>query len=106
MDGSSCSRGRGDLLRLEPQRDAAGSRRVSVSLVSGSLSLWSPGLRVSGLRSSMALEAWFMDSSSEDQRKPHRLVPNQPASMEELKKLGVFYWKVRLLLRGGAWGSA
>lgn len=42
----------------------------------------------------MSLEAWFMDSSDEDQRKPHRLTPNQPVSLDELKTLGVFYWKV------------
>lgn len=42
----------------------------------------------------MSLEAWFMDSSDEDQRKPHRLSPDQPVSLDELKTLGVFYWKV------------
>lgn len=42
----------------------------------------------------MGLEAWYMDSSDEDQRKPHRMNPNQPVSLNELKKLGVFYWKV------------
>lgn len=42
----------------------------------------------------MTIEAWFMDSSDEDQRKPHRLNPNQPVSLEDLKKLGVFYWKL------------
>jgi len=44
---------------------------------------------------SMAMEAWYMDSSEEDQRKPHRLNPNEPVSLDQLKKLGVFYWKVR-----------
>lgn len=42
----------------------------------------------------MALEAWYMDSSDEDQRKPHRLTPNQPVSLDQLEPLGVFYWKV------------
>ncbi|KAM4542121.1 acireductone dioxygenase isoform 3-T3 [Odontesthes bonariensis] len=42
----------------------------------------------------MGIEAWYMDSSDEDQRKPHRLTPNQPVSMDQLKKLGVFYWKL------------
>lgn len=42
----------------------------------------------------MGIEAWYMDSSTEDQRKPHRLVPNQPVSLEDLKELGVFHWKV------------
>lgn len=40
------------------------------------------------------LEAWYIDSSDEDQRKPHRLNPNQPVSLEELKKIGVLHWKV------------
>ncbi|XP_038148629.1 1,2-dihydroxy-3-keto-5-methylthiopentene dioxygenase [Cyprinodon tularosa] len=42
----------------------------------------------------MAIEAWYMDCSDEDQRKPHRLNPNQPVSLDELKKLGVFCWKL------------
>lgn len=42
----------------------------------------------------MGIEAWYLDSSDEDQRKPHRMNPNQPVALEELKKLGVFYWKV------------
>lgn len=42
----------------------------------------------------MGLEAWYMDDSDEDQRKPHRLNPNQPVSLDQLKKLGVFYWKL------------
>ncbi|XP_051942671.1 acireductone dioxygenase [Hippocampus zosterae] len=42
----------------------------------------------------MALEAWYMDNSDEDQRKPHKLDPNRPVSLEELKQLGVFYWKL------------
>lgn len=46
----------------------------------------------------MDMEAWYMDSSDEDQRKPHRLNPNQPVSLQELKEIGVFYWKVKLLL--------
>lgn len=43
----------------------------------------------------MGLVAWFMDSSEEDQRKPHKLTPDQPVSLEELRQLGVFHWKVR-----------
>ncbi|RVE66338.1 hypothetical protein OJAV_G00106550 [Oryzias javanicus] len=42
----------------------------------------------------MALEAWYMDSSDDDQRKPHRLRPHQPVSSEELQKLGVFHWRL------------
>ncbi|XP_075996523.1 acireductone dioxygenase [Genypterus blacodes] len=42
----------------------------------------------------MGLEAWYMDSSDEDQRSPHRMSPNQPVSLEDMKKLGVFHWKL------------
>lgn len=42
----------------------------------------------------MGLEAWYMDGSEEDQRRPHRLEPHQPVSLEQLKELGVFYWQV------------
>ncbi|XP_068607841.1 acireductone dioxygenase [Brachionichthys hirsutus] len=42
----------------------------------------------------MSLQAWYMDSSEGDQRTPHRLDPDQPVSPEDLKKLGVFYWKL------------
>lgn len=42
----------------------------------------------------MGAEAWYMDSSDEDQRKPHRLNPNRPVSLDELKALGVHYWKL------------
>lgn len=42
----------------------------------------------------MGIEAWYMDSSTEDQRKQHRLVPNEPVSPGDLEKLGVFHWKV------------
>ncbi|XP_020638261.1 acireductone dioxygenase isoform X2 [Pogona vitticeps] len=40
------------------------------------------------------VEAWYMDESPEDQRKPHRLEPNRPVSLERLSQLGVFYWKL------------
>lgn len=42
----------------------------------------------------MDLEAWYLDRSEDDQRKPHRQNPNRPVSVEQLKALGVFYWKV------------
>uniref|UniRef100_A0A3P9KXM1 Acireductone dioxygenase n=1 Tax=Oryzias latipes TaxID=8090 RepID=A0A3P9KXM1_ORYLA len=42
----------------------------------------------------MALEAWYMDSSDEDQREPHRLHPHQPVSLDQLKELGVFHWRL------------
>ncbi|XP_066571858.1 acireductone dioxygenase [Amia ocellicauda] len=40
------------------------------------------------------MEAWYIDDSPEDQRKPHKLTPNQPVSLEDLNRLGVFYWKL------------
>ncbi|XP_061552669.1 acireductone dioxygenase [Phycodurus eques] len=42
----------------------------------------------------MAMEAWYMDNSDEDQRKSHKLEPNRPVSLEELKHLGVLHWKL------------
>uniref|UniRef100_UPI0037E90EB7 acireductone dioxygenase n=1 Tax=Semicossyphus pulcher TaxID=241346 RepID=UPI0037E90EB7 len=42
----------------------------------------------------MGIEAWYMDSTDEDPQKPHRLEPNQPVSLDELKKLGVFSVKL------------
>ncbi|XP_029900304.1 acireductone dioxygenase [Myripristis murdjan] len=42
----------------------------------------------------VGLEAWYIDSSDEDHRMPHKLSPNQPVSLEELQKLGVFHWKL------------
>ncbi|XP_034015664.1 1,2-dihydroxy-3-keto-5-methylthiopentene dioxygenase [Thalassophryne amazonica] len=42
----------------------------------------------------MELDAWYMDASEEDKRRPHRLKPNQSVSLQELQKLGVFYWKL------------
>lgn len=36
-----------------------------------------------------------MDSSDEDQREPHRLHPHQPVSLDQLKELGVFHWRVK-----------
>eukprot|EP01026_Neomeris_dumetosa_P065585 TRINITY_DN6299_c1_g1_i1.p1 TRINITY_DN6299_c1_g1~~TRINITY_DN6299_c1_g1_i1.p1 ORF type:complete len:200 (+),score=22.24 TRINITY_DN6299_c1_g1_i1:68-667(+) len=44
--------------------------------------------------SECALEAWYMDSSDEDQRLPHRQEPNKPCSVKELRQLGVLSWKL------------
>ncbi|KAG7328529.1 hypothetical protein KOW79_008473 [Hemibagrus wyckioides] len=41
-----------------------------------------------------ALEAWHMDESTEDSRLPHKLHPNQPVSLQELRDIGVCYWKL------------
>ncbi|XP_062863122.1 acireductone dioxygenase [Trichomycterus rosablanca] len=40
------------------------------------------------------LEAWYMDESTDDQRLHHKLQPDQPVSLEELKEVGVLYWKL------------
>ena len=40
------------------------------------------------------VQAWYMDSSSADQRLPHRLAGSPEVPLEELAKLGVLYWKV------------
>ncbi|KAF7704645.1 1,2-dihydroxy-3-keto-5-methylthiopentene dioxygenase [Silurus meridionalis] len=40
------------------------------------------------------LEAWYMDESTEDQRLPHKLQPNQAVSVQELQDIGVCYWKL------------
>ncbi|XP_037661972.1 1,2-dihydroxy-3-keto-5-methylthiopentene dioxygenase-like [Choloepus didactylus] len=40
------------------------------------------------------VEAWYMDESPEDQRKPHRLESGRPVDLELLGQLGVFYWKL------------
>lgn len=43
---------------------------------------------------SVKMEAWYMDDADDDQRKPHRLVPNEPCDARELASLGVLYWKL------------
>jgi 1,2-dihydroxy-3-keto-5-methylthiopentene dioxygenase len=40
----------------------------------------------------MTIEAWYMDSSDEDQRLPHKTDPVQPVSLETLALLGVLAW--------------
>lgn len=35
-----------------------------------------------------------MDSTDEDQRKPHKQEPNVPATPEALKDIGVLSWKL------------
>ncbi|TSM77390.1 1,2-dihydroxy-3-keto-5-methylthiopentene dioxygenase [Bagarius yarrelli] len=41
------------------------------------------------------LEAWYMDESTEDPRQCHKLNPNQPVSLQELRDIGVCYWKLK-----------
>ncbi|KAL3162382.1 1,2-dihydroxy-3-keto-5-methylthiopentene dioxygenase [Trebouxia sp. C0010 RCD-2024] len=40
------------------------------------------------------LEAWYMDDSQEDQRSTHKCKPDRPASIEQIRKLGVLSWKL------------
>ncbi|OVA03465.1 Acireductone dioxygenase ARD family [Macleaya cordata] len=40
----------------------------------------------------MALEAWYMEESSEDQRLPHHRNPKEFVSLNKLADLGVIYW--------------
>ncbi|KAK3537735.1 hypothetical protein QTP70_017875 [Hemibagrus guttatus] len=40
------------------------------------------------------LEAWYMDESTEDPRLPHKLHPNQPVSLHQLRDIGVCSWKL------------
>jgi len=43
----------------------------------------------------VSVDAWFMDSDEEtDQRAEHRRSPNEPATPQQLRDLGVLYWKV------------
>lgn len=35
------------------------------------------------------VRAWYMDSSSDDQRLPHQLEPPEPVTIDELRKIGV-----------------
>ncbi|XP_076083457.1 acireductone dioxygenase-like [Mytilus galloprovincialis] len=40
------------------------------------------------------VQAWLMDSSEEYQRAPHHRVPPQYLTLDDLKSLGVLYWKI------------
>lgn len=48
------------------------------------------------------VEAWYMDESQEDQRAPHRQRPNRAVSLEQLRRLGVVYRRVRRGTEGTA----
>ncbi|KAG8512331.1 1,2-dihydroxy-3-keto-5-methylthiopentene dioxygenase [Galemys pyrenaicus] len=41
------------------------------------------------------VQAWYMDESADDPRRPHRAEPDRPVGLEQLRCLGVLYWKVR-----------
>ncbi|KAF7247609.1 1,2-dihydroxy-3-keto-5-methylthiopentene dioxygenase [Varanus komodoensis] len=40
------------------------------------------------------VESWYMDESQEDPQKEHRRRPNEPVSLQQLRRLGVVYWKL------------
>ena len=40
------------------------------------------------------VQAWYMDKSADDPRRPHRREPARPVSLEQLRGLGVLYWKL------------
>ncbi len=43
----------------------------------------------------MTIEAWHMDDdAATDQRKPHRITPNNPASESDLREVGVLSWSL------------
>lgn len=46
------------------------------------------------------VQAWYMDESTADPRMPHRAHPDRPVGLEQLRTLGVLYWKV--WVRAGA----
>lgn len=42
----------------------------------------------------VTVECWYMDSTDEDQRMPHRQEPNVPGTAEMLRDIGVLSWKL------------
>jgi len=42
------------------------------------------------------VQAWYMDSSDEDQRLPHQLDPPQPVSLADLEQLGIVYYNIEI----------
>lgn len=45
--------------------------------------------------SEVQLECWYMDEDTEsDQRLPHRREPNEPASVDAIRALGVVSWQL------------
>lgn len=40
------------------------------------------------------VQAWYMDESAADPRRPHHAQPRRPVGLEQLRRLGVLYWKV------------
>nr|XP_004656586.2 1,2-dihydroxy-3-keto-5-methylthiopentene dioxygenase [Jaculus jaculus] len=40
------------------------------------------------------VQAWYMDESAEEPWRPHRAKPHRPVGLEQLRALGVLYWKL------------
>ncbi|KAF6320798.1 acireductone dioxygenase 1 [Rhinolophus ferrumequinum] len=40
------------------------------------------------------VQAWYMDESADDPRTPHHAQPGRPVGLEQLRRLGVLYWKL------------
>ena len=40
------------------------------------------------------VQAWYMDKSADDPRRPHRGEPALPVGLEQLRGLGVLYWEL------------
>ncbi|XP_065803396.1 acireductone dioxygenase [Muntiacus reevesi] len=40
------------------------------------------------------VQAWYMDEAADDPRRPHRAEPARPVGLEQLRRLGVLYWKL------------
>ncbi|NP_001272766.1 acireductone dioxygenase [Oryctolagus cuniculus] len=40
------------------------------------------------------VQAWYMDETADDPRLPHRLQPSRTVGLEQLRQLGVLYWKL------------
>ncbi|KAK1333313.1 hypothetical protein QTO34_006854 [Cnephaeus nilssonii] len=40
------------------------------------------------------VQAWYLDDSAADPRRPHRPEPARPVGLEQLRRLGILYWKL------------
>ncbi|XP_054584322.1 acireductone dioxygenase [Eptesicus fuscus] len=40
------------------------------------------------------VQAWYLDDSAADPRRPHRAEPARPVGLEQLRRLGILYWKL------------
>ncbi|KAJ9512099.1 hypothetical protein QJQ45_012623 [Haematococcus lacustris] len=73
----------------QQQQPAAAHRGLTLSHAS----IWTSCVQPDDIATA-SVNAWYMDDSDEDQRKPHKLDPNQPVSLSQLAQLGVLYWKL------------